>query len=225
MQKERKHVFVSHSNEDDVVGRRLCAALEKEGIRCWNSSRPSDLEPGSEWDDNIVAALDDSAAVVLLFSAAANGSRWVKRELGMAWKRQLRIYPIRIENIQPTGGMEAHLTSVQWTDAFSRDIEDSLSFIVAQLRPTFPLPDPADARAAAARTIAGGAHAAHVPPELSPNRPDRLFPPVASAMGAPQGEAARTKYFQQPIFRMGVIALVFLLIILLYSLSFGRLGR
>ena len=129
-----RHVFISHSAQDDAVGRRVCSALEQAGIPCWYSSRPSDLEPGVEWDDNIVAALDKSVAVVLLFSAAANASRWVKRELAMAEARGVPIYPIRIENVQPTAGMEAHLISVQWINAFEGAAENYLGPVISRLR-------------------------------------------------------------------------------------------
>jgi hypothetical protein len=133
-----KRVFISHSRHDDAIGKRLCAALESHGIACWYSSRPSDLEPGVEWDDSIVAALDNSIAVVLLFSASANASKWVKRELTMAERRDVPVYPLRIEDIWPTGGMEAHLVSVQWTDAFLGPFESHLGPILSKLLSHFP---------------------------------------------------------------------------------------
>jgi hypothetical protein len=172
-----KHVFVSHSSKDDVIGRRLCAALERSHIRCWYSSRPSDLEPGSEWDDNIVAALDRSVALVLLFSSAANESRWVKRELSMAGRRELPVFPIRIENVLPSGGMEPYLISVQWTDAFGREVEDCVSFIIAKLRPHFPLPEAKNVQNAPVQTMVGQTvHISHDFPRAmltagSPTRP------------------------------------------------------
>ncbi len=136
-----KHVFISHSHADNAIGQRLCDILELRGIKCWYSSRHSDLEPGGEWDDNIVGALDRSIAVVLLFSAASNKSIWVKRELLMAGRRDLPIYPLRLENVSPTGGMEAHLASVQWTDAFPGPLERYLNAIIARLLPHFAAPD------------------------------------------------------------------------------------
>jgi hypothetical protein len=131
-------VFISHSHEDNATGERVCAAFEKQGIKCWYSSRLSDLEPGVEWDDDIVRALDRSFAVVLIFSKAANGSRWVKRELAMAGYRGLDIYPLRIQDLKPTGGMEAHLVSVQWTNAFAGPVDGYLEPIAKRLRAFFP---------------------------------------------------------------------------------------
>jgi TIR domain len=130
----KKHIFISHSSRDEAVGRRLCASLESNGIPCWYSSRPADLDPGAEWDDNIVGALDESAAVVLLFSAAANGSKWVKRELALANARSLPILPGRLELVPPTGGMEAYLVTVQWTDLSLKKWDRSLEPIVRELK-------------------------------------------------------------------------------------------
>jgi TIR domain len=131
----RKHVFISHAARDDAIGRRILDAFESQGIKCWYSSRRSDLPTGAEWDDSIVAALDESAAVVLLFSSAANESRWVKREIAIAAERHLPIYPIRIEDVRPTGGMKAYLISIQWTDAHEGNLEESLAAVIATLKP------------------------------------------------------------------------------------------
>lgn len=143
-----RHVFISHSSLDNGVGKRVCDVLENTGIRCWYSSRGTDLEPGAEWEDTIVAALDKSAAVLLLFSAASNESKWVKREVAMASRRHLPIYPVRIEDVWPTGGMEAYLISVQWTDAFDGTVESRLGLIIEKLRALFsqttpPVSEPA----------------------------------------------------------------------------------
>jgi hypothetical protein len=131
---EKKHVFISHSSRDNAVGQRLCDWLESKGVPCWYSSRPSDLDPGSEWDDSIVAALDESVAVVLLFSKEANGSRWVKRELAMANTRSLPILPARLDTIPPAGGMEAYLATVQWTDLDLDKWDESLEYLVDELK-------------------------------------------------------------------------------------------
>jgi hypothetical protein len=133
-----KHVFISHSARDDAIGRRVCAILEGEGIPCWYSSRPKDLEPGLEWDDSIAAALRKSAAVVLLFSAASDQSKWVKRELLIAAKNDIPVLPVRLEDVEPTGGMEVQLVSVQWIEAF-KSFDTSLALLVTRLRPLFPL--------------------------------------------------------------------------------------
>lgn len=129
----KKHIFISHSSHDNRIGQKLCDWLEGRGVPCWFSSRPADLDPGSEFDDSIVAALNESAAVVLLFSAASNGSRWVKREMAMANTRSLPVLPIRLDQSSPTGGMEAYLTTVQWTDLDHSNWEGSLERVVAQL--------------------------------------------------------------------------------------------
>jgi hypothetical protein len=133
MQNERKHVFISHSSADAEVVKRVLNALEVHGIRCWYAARADDLAPSQEWVDAIVSALDDSEAVILIFSAAANSSKWVRRELLMATARHLPIYPVRVEDVQPTGAMEAHLIGVQWLNALDGQIEEHLGPVVQGL--------------------------------------------------------------------------------------------
>lgn len=131
---ERKQVFISRSAQDDAIGRRVVAALEGQGVKCWYSSRPLDLEPGVDWDENIVTALDASIAVVLIFSGASNASKWVRRELAMASARGIPIYPLRAENIRPTGGMEPYLISVQWLDIYgSGQLDEKLAPLIRRL--------------------------------------------------------------------------------------------
>jgi hypothetical protein len=131
---KRRHVFVSHSSHDEAVGKRLCKSLEAKGVPCWYSSRPADLDPGTEWDDRIVEALDQSAAVVLLFSKASNGSKWVKREMALANARDLPVLPLRLEAAAPTGGMEAYLSTVQWSNLNLRRWDTSLEPVVRELK-------------------------------------------------------------------------------------------
>jgi hypothetical protein len=63
-------VFLSYSSHDQAQADAVCKALETAGISCWIA--PRDLEPGSQWGGGIVRAIEDCAAVVVVFSANAN---------------------------------------------------------------------------------------------------------------------------------------------------------
>src|ERR1043166_900048 len=133
MAEAEKHVFISHAAKDDAIGLRVLAELEAAGIKCWYSSRRTELEPGSKWVAGIVKALDNSVAVVVLVSDAANDSDWVARELVMSEKRGLPLYPIRIQDIEPKGALEAYLISLQYTNAFVGDLREALRPVVQKL--------------------------------------------------------------------------------------------
>jgi len=131
-----RHVFISHSSLDRQIAERVCDFLERSGIRCWIA--PRDLIIGTEWASNIVKAVDASGAMLLIFSRNANDSPDVANELSLAKNRKVRVCPLRLSNIQPTGVFEYYLSSVHWTDAFGGPVEGYLSAIIPELRRLLP---------------------------------------------------------------------------------------
>lgn len=107
-------VFVSFSSTDRDVSLRLCRGLEERGLRCWISAR--DIAPGEDFQDAIVEALESAAVMVLVFSANANNSQEIKKELALASERRLPVVPVRIEDVEPTSGFKYQLVTRQWID-------------------------------------------------------------------------------------------------------------
>jgi hypothetical protein len=56
--------------------------------------------------------------MVLVFSAHANNSPQVRREVERAINKGLKIVPLRVEDIKPAGALEYALSSTHWLDAF-----------------------------------------------------------------------------------------------------------
>jgi TIR domain len=114
--------FVSHDTDSDgAVARAMCGALESSGLHCWISSR--DITPGLSWPEAIVEGINASGLLILVLSAAANGSKWVLREVMLADKRGLPIVPVRIEDVEPVETLEFILGPAQWLDAFPPPVE------------------------------------------------------------------------------------------------------
>jgi len=61
--------------------------------------------------------------MVLVFSASANASPQVRREVERAVHRGVAVLPFRVEHVQPQGGLEYFLSSHHWMDAFPPPIE------------------------------------------------------------------------------------------------------
>ena len=93
-------IFVSHSSRDFAEVKRLVDALETRGFRCWLSER--DVVPGTNYADAIVDTLIESAAMLLVFTANANASDEVKKEVALANQRRIPIVPVRLTDSQPT---------------------------------------------------------------------------------------------------------------------------
>jgi hypothetical protein len=93
-------VFISYSSLDKTAADAACAALEAAGIRCWIA--PRDVTPGAEWGEAIIVAINECRVMILVFSANANNSPQIRREVERAVSKGLPIIPLRIQDIAPS---------------------------------------------------------------------------------------------------------------------------
>jgi hypothetical protein len=152
----RGDIFVSYCTKSDRdAAYDLVAHLESRGIECWIA--PRDVQGGMEWAAEIVNAITVAKVMVLIFSASANNSPQVRREVMLAVHRGVRVVPFRIEDIAPAASLEYFLGGNQWLDAFPPPLEPHYARLIVCLntllatptnpasRRDTPLP-PADAR-------------------------------------------------------------------------------
>src|ERR1700733_12628577 len=97
-------VFISHSAKDKTIADAVCATLESEGIRCWIA--PRDVMPGREFGKCIVEAIKQTRIMVLVFTANANDSTPVCKEVERAVNHGVVVLPFRVENVNPDGSLE-----------------------------------------------------------------------------------------------------------------------
>ena len=135
-------VFISHSTKDKDSADAVCAALEAAGIRCWMA--PRDIKPGQSWAASILHGINQSRMMVLVFSAHANESKHVCREVERALNRGMPLVPLRIENVMPQEDMEYFLSMAQWMDAVTPPLEKHLPAFVREIQALLP-PQPAAA--------------------------------------------------------------------------------
>jgi len=124
-------VFLSHSAKDKPVADAICAKLEQAGIRVWIA--PRDIRPGANWGEAIIEALEGCRAMVIVFSASANASPQVLREVERAVGKGVAVIPFRIENVVPSKAMEYFLSSPHWLDAMSPPLEGHIDELVASV--------------------------------------------------------------------------------------------
>ena len=142
-------VFISYSQKDRAQAESVCEKLEAANVRCWIA--PRNINPGSDWAESIIGALASCKAMVLIFSASANTSPQVKREVQRAFERGLTVMPFRIEDVQPSAALEYYMGSVHWLDAFPAPIEHHVDKLTALIRSLTdvtlkPAPQPSEAR-------------------------------------------------------------------------------
>jgi len=76
--------------------------------------------------------IDGARIVVVVFSSASNLSPHVLREIEAGLRQQALIIPLRLEPVEPTGGMRYLLGTCQWLDAFAR-WEESLGLLLRRV--------------------------------------------------------------------------------------------
>jgi TIR domain len=109
-------VFISYSAADKAAAEAVCAALERRGFPCWIA--PRDILPGADWGEAIIEAIEHGRLMVLMFSADANKSPQVKREVERAASKGVSIVPVRIEDVAFSKSMEYFISTQHWFDAF-----------------------------------------------------------------------------------------------------------
>jgi tetratricopeptide (TPR) repeat protein len=135
-------VFISYSREDKLAADAACANLEAAGIRCWIA--PRDISPGAEWGEAIVEAIDHSPVMVLIFSANANESRQIRREVERAVHMGVTVVPLRIEQVEPKRSLAYFMAGVHWLDALTPPLEQHLQQLAVSIK-AFLRAAPADA--------------------------------------------------------------------------------
>lgn len=110
-------VFISYSSKDRVIADAIVSNFEKNGIRCWYA--PRDIGPGDDWGKAITKAIDASSVFLLIFSGNANSSKHVLDELYYCLAEEKIVIPFRVENLNPSGAMRLHLSSLHWLDAYA----------------------------------------------------------------------------------------------------------
>jgi hypothetical protein len=127
-------IFISYSSHDLAIAEKICSDLERRGLSCWIARR--NIGPGENFQESIVHAIRSSRIMILIFTANANHSSEMKKELVLAGQQNLIVIPIRIENVPPNDAFAYEFTTRQWIDFFDcwdRAIEQLAAQISANI--------------------------------------------------------------------------------------------
>lgn len=172
-------VFISYAFEDKPTADAVCAEIEATGVRCWIA--PRDILPGIVFSEAIIHALNGTRILVLVFSARANESPHVMREVERAVNRGIPIIPLRIEKVPLSPSMEYYISTPHWLDALTPPLKKHLAHLAETVRLLLERAD-----AAPAAGVARGA--AHLTPlgtvPVPRTRPaSRMAPRSAALLG------------------------------------------
>ncbi len=188
--------FISYSSKDKPTADAVCAKLESKNIRCWIA--PRDVAAGQNWGQSIVGAIKNAQVMVLVFSAHANISPQVVRELERAASRGLPIIPFRIEDVKPASALEFYISTAHWLNALTPPLEAHLEKLAQMVL----------------RILGGWSGETEADPPLE--EPDLPEPEAATQRrddGALPKLKGTTSVFQQIVSGLGLLVLLILLII------------
>jgi TPR repeat protein len=164
-------VFLSHASKDQKMAETICQAIEARGIDCWMSTR--DVHPGENFQEAIVRAIRSCKVMLFVFSANANNSDEVKKEIALAGSNKLFVIPVRVEDVAPNEALAYEFATRQWINLFA-DWESSLDELMTQIESVVGLSPGAEAAAGqprrGRRAAVGASDAASptAPPEPAP---------------------------------------------------------
>lgn len=127
-------IFISYSKTDKNIANQICAKLEDARLKCWIA--PRDITVGESYATGIIRGIDNCKCMVVVFSAAANNSQHVIREVERAVSKGICIIPFKIDDVLPTAEMDYFLRVPHWLDAFDMRLEDAIETLtenIAQL--------------------------------------------------------------------------------------------
>src|SRR6516225_3797582 len=112
----RPKVVISYTQPDWDLARDLVAHVEAHGIACWIAGR--DVPLGADRATEIVNAIAAARVMVLVFSASANSSTDVHREVERASGRGVSLLPFRIADVAPSSSLEYFLSGQNFLDGY-----------------------------------------------------------------------------------------------------------
>jgi len=195
-------LFISYKREDQGKAKCLAEALEAKGWSVWWDPK---LQAGEHFDTVIEKALQDARCVIVLWSARALQSQYVKDEASYALKLG-KLVPITIEKVEPPFRFQSlHTLDLSDWDAserypaFRRLVED----LSARLGAAPPPREKSPARAERDQLAEAAALVEHV--KRTFDRRDALF---RIELEDPEAESLRRRALAGDVdaaFQLGVL--------------------
>ena len=131
-------VFISYASDDLAVAEEICNLLEDDAIACWIA--PRNVDPGIDYAEQILDGIESTRVMVLLLSARANASPFVKREVERAISKGKVVIPFRIEDVRPSRSLELFVSTNQWIDAWTPPLASRVRVLASAIRGLLKLP-------------------------------------------------------------------------------------
>jgi len=95
-------IFISYSRKDLIKAEQIKKDVEDTAKQnCWFDI--DGVESGSQFEDHIISAIDQSSVVLFLLSESSMKSEWTRKEIRYAQSVKKKIVPVSIDDSKPQG--------------------------------------------------------------------------------------------------------------------------
>lgn len=126
------HIFISYSRKDQQTTDQIVSRLKERGFKVWIDHEG--IKGGKLWRVEIVEAIDNADAVVLMLSPNSAASDNVRKEVDLAESSNRKIFPVLLAPVTLPPQLRYQLAGIQWIDYFSNP-EEKFNELVNVLLP------------------------------------------------------------------------------------------
>ncbi len=112
-------IFISYSSKDREKAEQLTELLASAGLSVWIDKQG--IGAATSWSEEIVNALDNCKAFIIMLSSSSVDSKNVVRELALAFEKNKKILPLDLEPVALPASMQYHLAGLQRTSMTNID--------------------------------------------------------------------------------------------------------
>ncbi len=112
-------IFISYSSKDREKAEQLTELLASAGLSVWIDQ--SGIDVATSWSKEIVQAIDNCKALLVLLSPHSVLSVNVAKEVSLAAEQKKKILPLDLEPVELTDDLRYHLAGIQRTSMTNID--------------------------------------------------------------------------------------------------------
>lgn len=125
-------IFLSYSSKNERLAFTVFEEVVHLGLDIWFA--PKSIKVGESYNTVISKAIKESLYMILLLSKDSMDSPHVSREIGLAIKNRITIYPIKIDDCILNESFEYFLENIQWHQIYeNNDFKTNVSKFLKQI--------------------------------------------------------------------------------------------
>ena len=134
-------LFISYSSLDKELADTVRRKMTERGVECWMA--PESISPGSNYANDIPAAIRDCDAVLVILTERSQQSVWVPKELDTAFRMRKTVFPLHLDESEIVPAFQLYFSNVQLVEV-SKRLDPVLDTISDMLSGKFRMPNSAD---------------------------------------------------------------------------------